>query len=219
MKPAVYYPLFADLRGRPCLIVGGGLVAQRKVVTLLGFGARITVVSPLITAKLAALARAGRIRHVARRFNASDLRTAWLVYAATDEQAVNREVSRQAARRRVFANVVDQPGLCSFIAPAIARRGGLTVAISTGGASPTMARRLRDEVGRRLGPEYARLLRLLGGLRGVAKRRLPKYEDRKRYFDDLAQGRVFRLVQSGKTAAARRQALDLLGRYAARRRR
>lgn len=212
-----YYPLFADLQRRQCLVIGGGLVAQRKVAALLQAKARVTVVSPMATPRILGYAHRGRIRHVARTFRPADLHGAWLVCAATDDRVVNEAVFKAATRRRIFANVVDQPRLCSFIAPAIARRGSLTIAVSTGGASPTMARRLRDEVDRRLGPEYARLLRLLGGLRDVAKRRLPRYEDRKRYFDDLAQGRVFRLVQSGKTVAARRQALALLGRYAVRR--
>jgi siroheme synthase-like protein len=217
MRMPAYYPLFADLQRRQCLVIGGGLVAQRKVVALLQAKARVTVVSPMATQRLLGYARRGRIRHVARTFRPADLQGAWLVCAATDDHVVNEAVFKAATRRRIFTNVVDQPRLCSFIAPAIARRGSLTIAVSTGGASPTMARRLRDEMDRRLGPEYARLLRLLGGLRDVAKRRLPRYEDRKRYFDDLAQGRVFRLVQSGQTVAARRQALALLGRYAVRR--
>jgi len=209
-----YYPLCADLNGRRCVVIGGGLIAQRKVTTLLGYGARVTVVSPAATRRLLAYARRGRIRYVPRRFRPADLRGAWLVYASTDEQAVNALVFRTAQRLRIFANVVDQKPLCSFIAPAIFRRGGLTVAVSTGGASPTLAKQLRRELGRRLGDDYGSLLKLLSGLRGVAKRKLPGYRDRKRYFDRLVNGRVRALIQAGKPHQARQEALALLERAA-----
>ncbi len=205
-----YYPLFADLSGRRCVVIGGGPVAQRKVTTLLGYGARVTVISPTLTGGLRASARAGTITHVARRFQPADLREAWLAYAATDDQAINRLVFRAAARRRMFTNVVDQTPLCTFIAPAIFKRGPLTVAVSTGGGSPSLAKRLRDEIGRLVGREYVPMLRLLAGLRGVAKQRLPAYQDRKRYFDALVRGRVFALVRAGQAGRARQAALALL---------
>jgi siroheme synthase-like protein len=105
---------------------------------------------------------------------------------------------------------VDQKPLCSFIAPAIVKQGDLVIAISTGGASPAVAKRLRRELSGRLGKDYAKLLRLLGGLRETAKHRLPSFQARKRYFDRLVDGRVFRLVRAGRVAAAQREALALL---------
>ncbi|MBI4340866.1 MAG: bifunctional precorrin-2 dehydrogenase/sirohydrochlorin ferrochelatase [Candidatus Omnitrophica bacterium] len=206
MRPRAYYPMFADLNGRPCVVVGGGLVAQRKVTTLLRYGAKLTLISPQLTRRLAAYARHGRIRHLARRFRPADVRGAWLVYAATDDARINHLVFRSAQRQRVFANVVDQKPLCSFIAPAILTRGPLTVAVSTGGASPTLAKRLKRELGEQLGRQYGPLLKLLTGLRGIAKRKLPNYHDRKRYFDAV--------VRRGPSAT-RRQALTLLEQYAA----
>lgn len=209
-KTKAYYPVFADLTGRRCVVIGGGLIAQRKVTTLLGYGADITVVSPAVTKRLAAYARSRRIRHLRRRFRPSDLRGAWLVYAATNDEAINRLVFRAAAERRIFANVVDQKPLCSFIAPSIMRRGALTIAVSTGGASPSLAKILRRELEGTIGADYVSMLRLLGGLRGVAKRALPSYQDRKRYFDRLIRGRVFELVRRGQHRQARRAALELL---------
>ena len=161
MSAKAYYPLFADLNGRRCVVVGGGLIAERKVAALLRYGADVTVVSPACTKRLAAWAGRGRFRLVKRRVRASDLRGAWLVYAATDDPAVNQLVYRTTVKRRVFANVVDQTALCTFIAPAITRRGPLTVAVSTGGASPSLAKRVRTTIGRSLGREYAPMLRLL----------------------------------------------------------
>lgn len=215
MPSKAYYPLFADLTGRRCVVIGGGAVAQRKVLTLLRYGAEVTVVSPSVTRQLAGYARQGRIRHVARRFRPADLRGAWLAYASTDDQRINERVFRTATRQRLFANVVDQPALCSFIAPALVRRGPLTVAVSTGGASPSLAKKVRTDVGRALGPSYVPMMRLLADLRGVAKRRLPDYADRKRYFGELVEGRVFRLMRAGKSREARRLALHVLARRAA----
>lgn len=210
MSANVYYPLFADLRGRRCVVIGGGLVAQRKVTTLLRFGARVTVISPSLTRRLAACAKRGTITRVARRFRPADLRGAWLVYAATDDHPTNEEVFRAASRQRIFTNVVDQPPLCSFIAPAIVKRGEIVIAISTGGGSPTLAKTLRRELERTIGCDYAAMLRLLQGLRGAAKRHLPGYRDRKQYFRRLIEGRVFRLVRQGQPQAARRAAIKLL---------
>ena len=217
MKPAAqkaYYPLFADLTGRRCIIIGGGMVAQRKAKTLLRYGALVTVISPTLTRALAALVKRRTIAHVARRFRPSDLRGAWLVYAATNDQHINQLVYRTANRQRIFTNVVDQKALCSFIAPAIVKRGDLVIAVSTGGSSPTVAKRLRRELERTIGTDYAQLLRLLEGLRPIAKRRMPSYADRKRYFSRLVAGRVFQLVRAGKTRQARREALALLARSA-----
>jgi len=210
MSPNAYYPMFADLHGRRCLVVGGGMVAQRKVATLLRCGAQVTVVSPTLTRRLAADARQGRVRWVRRRARPADLRTAWIVFAATDDQRINDLVSRTAARARIFANIVDQIPLCSFIAPAIVTRGSLTIAISTGGGSPSLAKRLRRDLADAIGSDYARMLRLLRSLRGIAKQRLPNYRDRKKYFDRLIRGRVFDLVRGHRVAAARREALALL---------
>jgi len=215
MSARAYYPLFADLRDRRCLIVGGGAVAQRKVTTLLRYGARITVVSPTLTKRLAAYARRGVIRHQARPFSPGDLRGVWLVYAATDDQRVNESVYRTATRRRIFTNVVDQPALCSFIAPAIFRRGLVTIAVSTGGASPSLAKQMRRDLARMVGAEYASMGRLLLSLREAAKRRLPTFAGRKRYFAQLVSGRVFQLVRAGRTQEARRVAKRLLACHAA----
>ena len=216
MKPHAYYPLFADLTGRLCVVIGGGPIAQRKVATLLRYGAAVSVVSPTLTKPLAASVRQGRIRHLARQFRPSDLRGAWLVYAATDDQAINGRVFREASRRNVFTNVVDQPSLCSFIAPALFRRGALTVAVSTGGTSPSLAKQVRRDLERTMSRDYVPMLRLLTNLRRLARRRLPTYASRKRYFHRLITGPVFQLIRAGKTTEARRRALDLLERAATR---
>lgn len=211
-----YHPLFVDLAGRRCLVVGGGPVAERKVAALSACGACVTVVSPKVTPALAARARSGAIRHCARRFRTADSRGAWLVYAATDEPAVNERIAKEATRRRIFVNVADREALCSFIAPAALRHGRLVVAVSTGGASPTLAKQVRRDLARTIRERrYAPMLRLLAGLRAPSKRMLATFDDRKRYFDRVAQGPVFRLMQAGKPRAAREEAIRFLKRQAA----
>lgn len=215
MLPKSYYPLFADLTGKPCVVIGAGKVAERKVTTLLAHQAQLTVISPQATQRILNYARQGRIRYMARQFRPEDLRNAWLVYAATDDKKINRQVYQAALKRRIFANIVDQTPLCSFIAPAIFKKGKLTIAVSTGGASPSLAKKLRRELGLRIGAEYGMMLGLLASLRGVAKKKLPNYNDRKRYFDALVSGRVFALARAGCLPAARKEALAFLGRTCA----
>lgn len=214
MSRGAYYPLFADLRGRRCVVVGGGLIAQRKVTTLLGCGATVVVVSPTLTRRLHAAQRAGAIEARRRSFRPTDVRGAWLVCAATDDQRINESVFQVAQRRRIFANVVDQKPLCSFIAPSIVRRGDLVIAISTGGASPAMAKHLRRRLTAMIGSEYVQMVNLLRSLRGIAKQKLPGYAARKKYFDALVEGPAFRLVRSGRVREARRKAMELLERSA-----
>jgi len=209
-----YYPLFADLAGRRCLVVGGGAIAQRKVLQLLRCGATVTVISPAVTRHLAGLAQARRIRLIGRGFSPTDLRGVWLAIAATNDQRVNEAVARAASSKRIFANIVDEPALCSFIAPAIVRRGGITVAVSTGGASPSIAKRIRTEVGHLLDRRYAPLLRLAAALRPVAKRILPTYQARKRYFDRLLRSPIAARAVNGNHVETKRRALAMLARAA-----
>ena len=185
MSRAPYYPLFADLRGRRCVVIGAGPIAERKAFALLRCGARVTLVGPSVTRRLARAIRQQRLRHVARRFRAADVRGAWLAIAATDDPVVNASVVRAAGRRQILTNVVDQPAHCSFIAPAILRHGRLAIAISTGGASPSLAKRIRRDLAQRVRREYAPALRLLAALRPIVRQTLPSYGARKRYFDRL----------------------------------
>ncbi|MFW6189144.1 MAG: precorrin-2 dehydrogenase/sirohydrochlorin ferrochelatase family protein [Planctomycetota bacterium] len=171
--PALY-PMFAELAGRGVLVVGGGSVAARKVRRLLETGARVTVVAPAVCDQVAELARDGALVLHKRTYEEQDLEGVWLVVTATDDEELNRTVSEAAVDRRIFCNVVDQPHLCTFQVPALVRRGMLQVAVSTAGASPALAKRLRRELEERFGPEYAQLLVSLLELRRHYQR---EYED------------------------------------------
>lgn len=159
------YPLFALIEDRSCLVVGGGPVGERKVRDLLTAGARVTLVSRELTPGLGQLAVQGRIRYVPGDFRPAHLEGMILVIGATDDQEVNALVSAAAQARGLLVNIVDQPELCTFIVPAQVRRGPLTLAVSTGGASPALARRLREELEERFGADYALYLRVLKALR------------------------------------------------------
>jgi precorrin-2 dehydrogenase/sirohydrochlorin ferrochelatase len=159
------YPIFAIIEDKPCLVVGGGAVGERKVQDLLEAGARVTVLSPKLTPALAELAAADRISWRREEFTPEHLTGMALVMAATDDRRLNARVSAAAQERGLWVNVADDPELCTFIVPAQVRRGDLSLAISTGGASPALARKLRQELQQQFGPEYRPYLALLKGLR------------------------------------------------------
>jgi siroheme synthase-like protein len=167
-----------DLTRRSVLVVGGGAVAFEKVRGLLDAGARVTVVASEAVPELLCLP----VEWLRRGYNSSDLRGRFLVVAATSSTAVNRRVFADAEARNVFCNVVDVPELCSFILPAVHRQGPIAVAVSTGGASPALAQRIRDDVAGLVGPRHADLAEELRALRPWAKENLPTYDARRDFF-------------------------------------
>ncbi len=162
---AFRYPVALDLAGRECLVVGGGPVAARKVEGLLEAAARVTVLSPVIVPTLLVLANEGGVHWKPRGYRGGDVAGNWLVIAATDDRAVNAEVAAEARARGVWVNCADDPRHCDFALPAVLRRGLLTVAVSTGGASPAMAQLLREEIGRRLPADWGAVTDLVAGVR------------------------------------------------------
>jgi precorrin-2 dehydrogenase / sirohydrochlorin ferrochelatase len=160
-----YFPINLAIRDRPVVIVGGGAVAARKCAQLFDAGARITVIAPKLDVRLEAMRENGKLRHLEREFARGDLAGAFLAFAATGNQAVNRAVAEEGKERGILTTVADAPELCDFTLPALVRRGDLQIAVSTGGSSPALARRIREELELRYGPEYETALRLLGILR------------------------------------------------------
>src|SRR5215211_2894756 len=193
------------LTDRPCLVVGGGDVGLEKVEGLLACGARVTLVSPDAVPELAELAAEGSIRWERRDYRPADLDGAFLAVAATGDTDVNIAVFNDAERRQMLVNVVDVPPLCNFIVPAIVRNGPLAIAISTAGASPALAKRMKREIAAEFGEPYARLAVLLNEVRGWAKATLPTYQDRKRFFESIVNGEPdpVELLRQGNEAAVR----------------
>lgn len=197
------FPMFVKLDGRRCVVVGGGPIAESKVESLLAAAASVTVVSPALTEKLELLQQQGVFDWHARRFEASDLQDAFLVIAATSDDATNDAVYREADRRGILCNAVDQPPRCHFYFPAVVQRGDLQIAISTAGRSPSLAQRLRMEFETQFGPEYAEWLRWLGAVRQALMERRLAFRTRKRLLAYLARRESFerwRAAQQHKTA-------------------
>jgi len=163
--PSRKHPIFLDLRDRPVVVIGGGRVGERKIDALIEAGAHVTVISPEVTARIRRWAEAGRVRLERRRYQAGDLRGARVAYVAIGDPEANRAAREEADAERVWLNIADEPALCDFFAPAVVRRGHLTVAISTDGTSPALAARLRKKLERDLGSEYADILEKLADLR------------------------------------------------------
>jgi siroheme synthase-like protein len=181
----MFYPLFINLRSRPVLVVGGGVVAEHKVESLLEAEASVTLVSPEATPRLMEYAGSNRIVWRRRPFTASDIDDVQLVISATDDAAIQMEVSSLAAARNILVNTVDKPELCTFIVPAILRRGDVTIAISTSGKSPSLAAALRARLDGELTDDMARAASVLGAVRAEVHARFSGSADRKRVFDRI----------------------------------
>jgi precorrin-2 dehydrogenase/sirohydrochlorin ferrochelatase len=190
------------LSGRSCLVVGGGDVGLEKVEGLLACDGEVTLVAPDATPELEAYAREGSISWERRLFEETDLDGRFLAIAATDDTDVNISVYEGAERRAMLVNVVDVPPLCNFILPAIVRSGPLAIAISTAGASPALAKRMKREIAETFGEPYARLAVILNDARGWAKATLPTYQDRKEFFEGIVNGEPdpVELVRDGREA-------------------
>lgn len=201
------YPLFADLANRPVLVVGGGAVAERKVNALLATGARITVGSPRLTTRLAALVHKQHIRQVIGSFTPAWLADTWLVIAATNDRQLNQHIARACTTRRLWVNVVDDASLCSFHVPALIRRGLLTIAISSAGQAPALARWVRAQLETVLDDALGPLSQLLADWRTRIRQRFTHTDQRRRFYDSVITGSVAHLLRNNQPHQAR-QALQ-----------
>jgi precorrin-2 dehydrogenase / sirohydrochlorin ferrochelatase len=217
MLATPFYIACLKLSGRRGVVVGGGEIGLEKVEGLLACDADVTLIAPDAVPELERLAAEGSIRWERRAYaGPGDLQGAFLVIASTDDTDVNIAVYEDAERRAMLVNVVDVPPLCNFILPAIVRTGPLAIAISTAGASPALAKRMKAEVAELFGEEYARLAVMLNDVRGWAKATLPTYQDRKAFFEGIVNGEpdpiallragderaVLDLIEAARSAAA-----------------
>jgi len=201
-----YYPICLDIREKPCLVVGGGAVAERKIMTLLDYEAKVSVISPKATHRIAHLGNEGRLTYMAREFEPGDTQGFFLVIAATDHDQINRAISQEARQGNILVNVVDSPDESTFILPALIRRGDLTISISTGGNSPALARKIREDMEAQYGHEYEILVDILGNLRKNILQQEPDILKRKKIFQQLAQwSELLKIIrESGREAAEER---------------
>jgi siroheme synthase-like protein len=202
MKRYPYYPIYLDIEDRSVVIIGGGNVCARKAETMMGYGARVTVVSPAFTDEIEGWAAEGRLAIRRKRYEADDLDGAHIVIASTDQTETNEQIAADCRARRIPVNVVDVTHLCEFIVPAIVNKDGIQIAVSTGGKSPAVARTLKEDLHRMIGPEYAEVNDLLGSLRESAKAVLPTDVERKRFFDGIILRGVLSLLREGRPGDA-----------------
>jgi len=204
-----YYPVFLNLSGRNCVVAGGGQVALRKVTTLLQYGADVTVISPRLCKGLGELDCAGKIKVRRRSYQAGDLQGAYIAIIATGNRSVNRQASLEAGLNKIPVNVVDDAGLSDFIVPSIVRRGSVSIAISTAGKSPALARKLRARLEGELADEYADLALLIEGVRREAKKLKLKISS-KRWQEAIDLDYMLLLLKQGDSEKARAILLERL---------
>ena len=204
MLETPFYIACLKLKGRRCVVVGGGDIGLEKAEGLLACDADVTLIAPTAHPELEALAAEGSIAWERRAYaGAEDLEGVFMAIAATDDSEVNIGVFDDAERRAMLVNIVDVPPLCNFILPAIVRTGPLAIAISTAGASPALAKRMKREISELFGEEYARLAVMLNDARGWAKGTLPTYDDRKEFFEGIVNGEPdpIELIRAGDEVA------------------
>jgi precorrin-2 dehydrogenase / sirohydrochlorin ferrochelatase len=206
MLDTPFYVACLKLKGRRCVVVGGGALGLEKTEGLLACDGDVTVISPQVGPELQALSREGSIRWESRGYGGpADLEGVFMVIACTDSTETNIAIYEDAEARAMLVNIVDVPPLCNFILPAIVRTGPLAIAISTAGASPALAKRMKREVSELFGQEYAQLAIMLNDVRGWAKGTLPTYQDRKAFFEAIVNGDPdpIALLRAGETDAVR----------------
>jgi precorrin-2 dehydrogenase / sirohydrochlorin ferrochelatase len=203
-----YYPIFLELNGRSCVVIGGGTVAERKVEELLAMGSRVTVISPAITDGLRELLAHGSIRHVERAYQEGDLVDCDLVFAATEDRAVNAAAFREARARRIWINSADDAAYCDFILPGVVRRGDLAVAVSTGGVSPAATRAIREELDHYFTGDYARFVQIAGEVRRQLREKSLSVSGS--VWNKALKGDFRRLIREGRTNEARALLLQTL---------
>jgi precorrin-2 dehydrogenase/sirohydrochlorin ferrochelatase len=206
-----YYPIHLDIKNRDCLVVGGGAVGTRKVKTLMECGARVTVVSPDPKPQLTRLASEDSVTLKKRAYRNDDLSGMFLVIGATDDERLNRQISKDAEQAHILCNIADRPEVCNFILPSIVRRGDLVITISTSGKSPALAKHLRQKLETQFGREYADFLLLMGAIRKKLLSQAHEPEAHKTLFNQLINSDLIQLMQAGKTEEINTLLYKILG--------
>lgn len=209
-KLRTYYPVFLNLEGKQCVIVGAGEVALRKIRMLLDCGAKVTVISPIVHPELSRLAESRAIEVIQRTYETGDLQGAVMAISATDDEKINQRVADEAKKQGIHINVVDDPARSDFIVPSYFRRGGLTIAVSTSGMSPAMARKIRTKLEQDFGEEYASMLSLIEKVRSTLKDR-GATASADAWQETLDLNLLVDLVKKGREEEAKSTLLEKLG--------
>ena len=207
----MFYPVYLNLKNKAVVVIGGGEIAARKIESLIGTGASITVISPQVTPQIEALAQAKQLDLHLRAYASGDCDAAMLVFSATDDPVVSDRVFQDATLSGAWINTSDQPALCSFIMPAVVRRGDVAIAISTGGTSPGLAARLRQKSAEIIGPEYGQMAQLLSKARLEIRHRIQGAAERKALHDRILDSDIIERLKRNDTAGAERLLREIIG--------
>ncbi len=208
------FPIFINLRGKKCLIIGGGEVAERKIEDLLQYEAAITIVSPQVTDKIRTWVESGIITYLSREFEEDDINGIFMVFAATNNSLVNQEIAALCRKKDVLLNAVDDPLNCDFFIPSILRHNSLVIAVSTEGKSPLYARKIRQDLEKIISEEYGEFVDILGQQREYIKNMVPDIRDRKRIFQAIVDSDILELLKAGENEKVRerlRECMSLWG--------
>lgn len=209
-----YYPISLNIRGKSCIVVGGGRVAERKVRTLLTAGAQVKIISPNITPGLAELAKSKQITLAARPYWHGDLQDCFLVICATDDNSINQQIAEDAQQRNILVNVVDDPVLGNFAIPAQLARKDLLFTVSTGGKSPAFAKLIKEDLTKHYGPEYGEYLDFFAKLRTSLQQQVTSSNYRGSIWSSVSK-EIFTLLQAGKYDEAEEKITNAIGRIGA----
>ena len=206
-----YYPVYLDLRDRPCLVIGGGTVAERKARALLEAGADVTIISPTLTPKLQELSESGKITHQQKKFSEKDLSGEFLVIAATDSAEVNTVAAQACKRKHTLVNVVAPSEESTFIVPSVVERGELLISVSTSGSSPALAKKIREELEVRYGPEYDLFLVKFAAIRKQVIEEGVDGAKRRSIFKAIVESDTVELLKQGKLHEADARMAEIAG--------
>lgn len=203
------YPIMLNIKGKNCLVVGGGTVAHRKIKTLLSHLARVTVISEDLTEELKKVFDNGEIDWIQKKYESGDIKDAALVFAATDSREVNLIVAQEAQEAGILINIADCPELCDFIVPSKVEQGDLTIAISTNGKSPALAKKIREQLDKQFGPHYAKFLEIMGDLREKITEKIPEINLREKLYRDLVNSDIIKLLEDADETGAQERVNEL----------
>jgi precorrin-2 dehydrogenase/sirohydrochlorin ferrochelatase len=206
-----YFPIQLDIRGRACLVVGGGGVGTRKAKSLIACGGQVTVVSPTVTGELHDLAAVGALTLLLREYDRADLQGMFLVMGATDDEMLNRRIRSDAEGLQILCNIADRPEQCDFILPAVVQRGDLVVTVSTSGRSPALAKKLRQDLQVQFGDEYTVFLDLMGAIRKRLLAEAHAPEEHKPIFERLVHSDILAWIREGRRRDIDRLLAEILG--------
>ncbi|MBI5598421.1 MAG: bifunctional precorrin-2 dehydrogenase/sirohydrochlorin ferrochelatase [Deltaproteobacteria bacterium] len=206
-----FYPIFLDIKDRPCVVIGGGKVAERKALSLLSAGARVTVISPRITRGLKSLVRVKKIRYIPRGYITGDLEGQWLAISAAGSKEVNRAIRAEVRRLKILLNVADNPDLCNFIVPSLVERGSLKIAVSTSGKSPYMSKTIRQLLEKSLPEELGAFIEILGAVRNKLLKERAKNDKKLRIYACFLNSPMLLWIREGSTGKVNRFLKENLG--------